>query len=195
LAAAVYAFDGETLGLLWNDKIGNLAHWVPPTIADGKVFVAATLCATGKILAYDLCQPGIRDCAGTTTAIRPPLQTCEGCHPHLKPWLEPIGDEARGIESVHGSMTWGWQEGILNMLSPPSGQVRSLAFEATGEQVYEARPDPNSPGRLIWQLKEGTSELVETRDAQPQNTRGPIRVHLAGSIWSASDGSSVGGRA
>lgn len=35
----VFAFDGETLRLLWYTSIPKLAKFVPPTVADGKVFI------------------------------------------------------------------------------------------------------------------------------------------------------------
>jgi outer membrane protein assembly factor BamB len=195
LAAAVYAYNAETLKLLWNDEIGDLAHWVPPTIADGKVFVAAAEAKTGepwtgKIIVYELCESGRRDCAGRAAPIHPRGATCEDCHHDFQNRLRTAADESLHIhaEASHRSILWGWQAEISNTFLP-SGQARSIAFQASGEQIYEARADAKSRGALIWQPKESTAELVEIpRDA---NSRSPVRVRLRDSTWSASDGSTA----
>jgi len=48
------AFDAVNLELLWQTPLPSIAHFVPPTIADGKVFVAT---AGGQLLVYELNQP------------------------------------------------------------------------------------------------------------------------------------------
>jgi hypothetical protein len=37
---SVYAFDARTLAQLWRADIPGIPHWMPPTVADGKVFAA-----------------------------------------------------------------------------------------------------------------------------------------------------------
>ena len=36
---ALYAFDAMTLQVLWNTQFPSIPKWMPPTIADGKVFM------------------------------------------------------------------------------------------------------------------------------------------------------------
>jgi outer membrane protein assembly factor BamB len=48
------AFDALDLRLLWQTPLPSIAHFVAPTIADGKVFVVT---AGGQMLAYELNQP------------------------------------------------------------------------------------------------------------------------------------------
>jgi outer membrane protein assembly factor BamB len=62
----LYAFDGATLNLLWSDKmndsrdeVGNFAKFVPPVVANGKVYVVnfgkvGTTKGTGQLLIYGL---------------------------------------------------------------------------------------------------------------------------------------------
>jgi outer membrane protein assembly factor BamB len=45
------AFDAETLALLWKTEIPSMPRWAPPTIADGKVFVATS---SNQLLLYQL---------------------------------------------------------------------------------------------------------------------------------------------
>jgi hypothetical protein len=196
LAAAVYAFHAETLKLLWNDEIGDLAHWVPPTIADDKVFVAATEAKagqpwTGKIIVYELCQGG-QNCAGTATAIQPSGTACDGCHHNFEKRLGvPADTIARGhSESAHRPIIWGWQASILNTLTP-AGHAKTIAFEASGEQIYESIGDAGRRGALIWQPRDNTAELTEIPADESPVSRPPLKVHLRGSTWSASDGSTV----
>ena len=56
----VYAYDAETLKLLWSDKdnesrdeIGTFAKYVPPVIANGKVYMATFgAVGTNDVLAH-----------------------------------------------------------------------------------------------------------------------------------------------
>jgi outer membrane protein assembly factor BamB len=50
-AARLIAHDAETLDVIWETTYPSEARWMPPTIADGKVFVAT---GAGKLLIYGL---------------------------------------------------------------------------------------------------------------------------------------------
>jgi outer membrane protein assembly factor BamB len=53
----LFAFDAETLALLWGIDIPHYAKWVPPTVADGKVFIANSAPGTVDVkgvIAYGL---------------------------------------------------------------------------------------------------------------------------------------------
>ena len=73
----------------------------------------------------------------------------------------------------------------------PSGHVRSIAFEASGEQIYEGRSDAKLSGALVWQPKESTAELVEIPRDRNANSRSLMKATLRDSTWSASDGSTA----
>ncbi len=47
----VYAFDAQTLQTLWSTKIPSIPKWMPPTVADGKVFMPTS---TEMIYVYEL---------------------------------------------------------------------------------------------------------------------------------------------
>jgi outer membrane protein assembly factor BamB len=49
--ARLLAQDAETLDVIWETTFPSLAKWVPPTVADGKVFIAT---GAGKFLMYEL---------------------------------------------------------------------------------------------------------------------------------------------
>ncbi len=65
----LYAFDANTLNLLWTDKtndardeIGNFAKYVPPTVANGKVYMPNfgalnTYDGSGSLVVYGLLKP------------------------------------------------------------------------------------------------------------------------------------------
>jgi outer membrane protein assembly factor BamB len=48
------AYDAETLDLLWETPFYTLPKWMPPTIADGKLFLGTS---SGKFLIYELGPP------------------------------------------------------------------------------------------------------------------------------------------
>jgi outer membrane protein assembly factor BamB len=48
------AYDAETLELLWETSFSTLPKWMPPTIADGKLFLGTS---SGKLLIYELGPP------------------------------------------------------------------------------------------------------------------------------------------
>jgi outer membrane protein assembly factor BamB len=48
------AYDAETLDLIWETSFYTLPKWMPPTIADGKLFLGTS---SGKFLIYGLGPP------------------------------------------------------------------------------------------------------------------------------------------
>ena len=65
----LYAFNADTLNLLWSDKtndprdeIGNFAKYVPPMVANGKLYMASfgalgTTNGSGALVVYGLLKP------------------------------------------------------------------------------------------------------------------------------------------
>ena len=56
-----FAFDALTLAKLWETLVPKVAHWIPPTIADGKVIVA-TGCNEFRV--YDISSTAVADPVG-----------------------------------------------------------------------------------------------------------------------------------
>src|SRR5262245_61980598 len=78
---AFYAFDAESLDFLWATRYGTISHWVPPTVAAGKVFLAegdAFQFLSWRLAVYELGR-GASD--RTTVPIVPddPAK-CNNCH-------------------------------------------------------------------------------------------------------------------
>jgi hypothetical protein len=189
-SAAVYAFDAEDLTLLWNASIGDLAHWVPPTIADGKVFVATN---SGGIAVYDLCLQGMQ-CVGSSTPILPPTNKCVDCHNFLS-HIEAQATTAKPLRNLfpNEARVWGSMSIALKALAPPRGHSKNLILEGNGVQTYEAKEDPTARNKLVWQLRGSTADLLEvTSPVSVKEMPPPIRVRLSeGFEWSASDGSTL----
>jgi outer membrane protein assembly factor BamB len=87
----LYAFDATTLKLLWTDKtnaarddVGYFAKYVPPVIANGKMFVpnfgiASTTDGSGNLVAYGLLLPPLTVAVANATMVAGgPLPTLTG---------------------------------------------------------------------------------------------------------------------
>lgn len=190
----VYAFDAETLKLLWNDATFSVEgpHWAPPTIADGKLFVPW---GVGMIVAYDLCREGV-ECIGGSRPIQPvrPPSPCGGtCHstPFDRATLAytPLAKrfQSEGTFAALPKMT-------LRMIAPPAEARQDLVLSGEGVLLYDAAGNPEERGRLQWRLKDSTAELTEFRatDKAGAQAKALLRIQIApGMKWSASDGSSA----
>ena len=87
----LYAFNADTLNLLWSDKtndardeIGNFAKYVPPLVANGKLYMATfgplgTTNGSGALVVYGLLQPPLTvNVANATMATGAALPTFTG---------------------------------------------------------------------------------------------------------------------
>jgi hypothetical protein len=189
-ASAIYAFDAEDLTLLWRDKVGNLAHWVPPTIADGKVFVPTD---SGKIFVYDLCLQGMQ-CAGTSP-FGVATSSCHDCHIFGHAVLTRAPPPPLHNLFANEASVWGSTAMAVRALAPPRGHQKNLILEGEGQLLYEGDLDLAAHGTLVWRLKGGSADLLEVKTPGAAGVNPPpLRVRLSGQFeWSASDGSTVHG--
>jgi outer membrane protein assembly factor BamB len=182
----VYAFDAETLELLWHSHFGTIAHWVPPTIADGRVYIAT---ADGNLLDFELGNGG-SDRVGEPT---PGKEPCTGCHSesqardllaHLPALHVRFPDEAD--VSAFATMN-------LKLLAPNKpGLTQDLVLEGEGENIYRATLS-QSKGGFEWALDSTSGDFAVVSLKQgASKTSSATKVHLdRGNTWAASDGSTL----
>jgi hypothetical protein len=197
---AIYAFDAETLELLWNDDLRRWdagiglsegAHWAPPTIADGKVFAPG---GTGMIVVYTLNQQNAGVAAGTSTPIQPRGPQCNDCHDFTNGPIPGLTMPPLSHIFPNEATINAWPNLALRSIAPPLGQKRGLSLTGAGVEIYQGAPDPKQQGKLTWQLKSSTAELEQagfsppTRKAQPPPLRAQLFPNL---VLSASDGSTA----
>jgi outer membrane protein assembly factor BamB len=195
----LYAFHAETLEPLWDGGFGSiLAHWVPPTIANGMVFIPAgsEFTKTGEmLLVYELgAEDGSERKRGVTHQPRQgqipyPCVSCHGSEQNVQQQLaqrRPLRDRYPNEASLRVLPALS-----SSMVAPPPGHIKMLALEGNGLQIYEAN---ESDGKLIWNSKGSTADLTEVRQAgaEKENGSGPVRVRLSlGPLWSSSDSSTI----
>jgi outer membrane protein assembly factor BamB len=182
----LYAFDAEMLTPLW-DSVDTflLSHWVPPTIANGLVFVPT---GDGKLLAYGLGPQG----GGGGRSWSPSLPSwglgeCKVCHegPDVKVPESP--PPPRPISAGR----WPW---------PSAAHVKTRMAEGMGSMRYEAADAEQ--GRVAWKLvsRVGNAADVDARVDHhgPYIGADPAMLWLVRwderegvTEWKASDGSAA----
>jgi hypothetical protein len=194
--AALYAYEARDLVLLWSSPYGVLSHWVPPTIADGTVFVAEG--GEGglnqqMLIAYELGSADGSDRPNGPVAPRNP-DSCQSCHHSgdLREALNRPMDMRAHYEN--GASIPALPVIRLAELRPPGDLQKVAVFEGNGMRVYEAQLRAGSRDRLEWVAKEDTADLVEIRSVRDaMQKRPPRHVKLSGNGLrsSASDGGSA----
>jgi outer membrane protein assembly factor BamB len=192
----LYAFNAETLEPLWDDgfDLFELSHWVPPTIADGMVFVAT---GNARLMAYELgTDQGAGNGKWSPSEPQNPGDACKACHSEGR-MLDVLNNSRPMSEhfATGGAMRL-WPILMLEQLAPPAGLRKSVVLEGNGVNRYEARREAARGAPLQWQLMSSTADLVRTDDTMPAYfaaaARGGTRVALtAENAWAASDGSRV----
>lgn len=187
----LYAFDAETLQFLWNDRYGLTARWVPPTIAAGKVFVAAGreyAAGSEALIVYEL---GNGNRSGDKP-YEPSQKYCKFCHVS-----ESMTNQLKRLASMSdhfagGGAMDGAAAGALTQLPVPDGHAVSAVLHALGERLYEARKSSDDQ-RLVWQIKDSSASLSMesqlTTDAEEQPR--PRARFASESSWVADDGSTL----
>ncbi len=185
-AGRIYAFDAENLKWLWDAGWGgNLAHWVPPTIAKGRVFLATN----EYLIAYGLC--------AREQSCRPsgpphePMSGCTGCHSQGR--MLEILRATRMEDFPNGAAMRGFAAQAFRDLALPTRYAKTMVLEGQGVQTYEAKPNYDERGKLVWTPTTSNADLVVLDG--PSSTRervGTVRLSEGG-VWSAGDGSSVRG--
>jgi hypothetical protein len=183
-AGRLYAFDAENLAWLWDAGWGgNLAHWVPPTIAEGRIFQATN----EYLIAYGLCDPG-QPCSLPRQPYEPQSQ-CVICHSEGR--MLDILRASREEDFPNGAAMRAFAAQAFRDLALPDRYAKTIVLEGQGMQTYEARPNPNDQGKFLWSPTISSAELA-TLDA-PSSTReriGTVRLSEGG-VLSAGDGSSA----
>lgn len=189
--AALYAFDAESLNLVWAARYGTISHWVPPTIAGGKVFLAEGdpfQFLSWRLAVYELGHGGSD--RPTAPIVPDDPDTCKNCHRAGIPPTTPTSHHMTG--------------GVLRMkpglalaaATPPGVSAPVMMMQATGERTYVAAAGRSGSRALTWTLKDTTADLTPIESASvttPADRRPPPSIRLTGSTWSASDSSTVVG--
>jgi outer membrane protein assembly factor BamB len=162
----LYAYNAETIELLWDQHFSTMGTWVEPTIAGGNVFIGTS---AKELIAYELGPAsGVTRQKSISQGFRAPEP--------LTPLRQRYSDEAsvRRLPAM-----------ALKQLEPGSGYRVSLALRGTGELLY--RPAANGG----WQLAGATAELWKL-DPDDPSARKPALVRLGNrNTWTASDGSRI----
>jgi len=217
----LYAYDAETLQWLWDMHLpNNLGHWVPPTVADGKVFIGTWTryerSGDAQLIAYELgpegglrsgsCDDGISHCTREEPfqpKPSPAPESCTSCHGRKtsnQPDIRPLKDIT--VKPLHerypnGASIRAFPAAAMMQLAPPDGSVETMVLEGDGLQIYEAAASATESRKLSWQLKGSEADLIEVRRAGRINhdSAEPIRVRLTeGWVWSAVDGTMIIGK-
>jgi hypothetical protein len=78
-------------------------------------------------------------------------------------------------------------------LQAPTGQILTLALQATGVQIYECGRNLADDTKLTWNFKSPEAELFDMLGIQIQAGK-KIGKHYGGPTWEGSDGSKVVGQ-
>jgi uncharacterized protein DUF3455 len=164
----LYAFDAETLGFLWSARYGTIAHWVPPTIAGGKVFVAEGdpfKAGSEKLTVYELGRPDGSDRSRGGPVQPQGTPTCKYCH------SRDLAKVTAGIAMSDHHATGGsvrMKPGLALDAISPGGEYRvAQTFTAMGVRTFEAAVDANTTGRLVWTEIDAWADLLDANDEAP----------------------------
>ena len=187
--AALHAFSGVTLKYLWGTHYGALAHWAPPTIAAGKVYVAATgLMGDGILLKYELGR-GDQD-----QRDRPPkLPGCINCHTQGSSLPDFSARMDMHDHFPNGGAMHAGARHTLDRLAPPPGYDMAAMLEGNGLSSYRAETGREAGEKLVWVLEDSVADLTEvTTTEMLKAKRAPVTVRFSrNSVWAASDGSKL----
>jgi uncharacterized membrane protein YwzB/outer membrane protein assembly factor BamB len=170
LPGHLYAYNAETLQLLWDTNFSTMGKWLEPTIAEGKVLVGTS---SNDLIAYELAPEG-----------GPPRQPSFSngfTAPELPIQMERRYPDAASLRALPAL--------ALKQLTPGREYVDSLALRGAGELLYE------STSKGMWQLKGGDAELWKIDPEKPLARNSPLVRLSNGNIWTASDGSTIIGEA
>jgi outer membrane protein assembly factor BamB len=171
----LYAFNAETLQPLWDTGYSSLGKWLPPTIADGTVFIGTS---SGELIAYEL---GLQRRGGQ--------QRWNPFQPQGLPGQASLAERYPDEESIRALPAIG-----LTQLAPPPGHVKNSVLEGDGEQIYVATETAAMGGRLAWERKGSAADLLVVRPSGPGEARQRVQVRLSPELtWSAADGSTAVG--
>jgi hypothetical protein len=106
---------------------GTLAHWVPPTIANGRVFLATN----EYLIAYGLCSRG-EPCPASGP--HQPVSGCTGCHSQGR--MLDILRTTRSEDFPNGAAMRGFAAPAFRDLSLPPRYAKTIVLEGEGVRPH-----------------------------------------------------------
>jgi hypothetical protein len=194
----LYAFHAETLEPLWDGGFGWLiSHWVPPTVANGMVFIpsgsefAEWPGKTEMLMAFELgAVNGSERKQGEThqPVKRQASYSCNFCHSSEKDLQELIRSHPMRERFANNASMRTLPVFCFRMVAPPAGHSRKAILEGNGQQIYVAEQIKE---KLVWRAKDTTADLSEVAVSEEGGKNSmPLHVRLSeGLVWTASDGS------
>jgi hypothetical protein len=165
------AFDALTLRKLWEEPLPGVAHFIPPTIADGTVFIAT---ADGHFRAYGLATTGRHTVVRSSASAPAPLGSPA---PRVALLLRQVGRKAAA-------------------LTPPDA-VPLFVAPATGATTYVCRERPDAPGHWEWVARTTAEMLIDEVGTRPnvayQGRGDTLANQVSAATWEAHDGSRLHG--
>jgi hypothetical protein len=183
----VFAFDAESLKLLWDTSFPTnfptLGKWLPPTIADGKLFIGTF---DNQFIVYEL----NRTKSGRKASV--PATPPQPAHRMQAHQGIPNYDEMESFFAQRADF----------QLRPPNGNTLLLTARAEGVQVYTCIAERDEQDSCRWILTGVEADLLPYKvpdlfeHASPttsKNRTNRIGTQYGPSAWRANDGSSVSG--
>ncbi|MBV8369765.1 MAG: hypothetical protein JO036_12675 [Candidatus Eremiobacteraeota bacterium] len=163
--AAIYAFDADTLKLLWDDPIGAVPHFAGPTVADGHVFVP-TNALRSRFSIYSLSAAQVRS-QRRTLAPHPWRWEAEMMTTTMK--KAPMNDAVPDYAQHPAYRTRMTLPGIVNQL--PAGLIATAAYAVRGRETFKCvKGDWAACHRVSTKL-----DLAYDYDDRTESVGGPVR--------------------
>ncbi len=167
----LFAFDALTLRKLWEEPLPSLASFIPPTVADGRVFVPL---GDGRFRVYELATQTLT--AGLGSRITGPVPLGNP-GPRVAQLLRRLGQKAAAIV-------------------PPDARALLVA-PAVGTKTYVCQARPDAPGQWEWALRQTDETLIDDTGTRPGRVyKGRTQMlarQTAEATWEAHDESQVRG--
>jgi outer membrane protein assembly factor BamB len=166
----LYAFNAETLQPLWDTAFPSMGHWLPPTIADGKVFIGTS---SDMVICYEL-GPERNNPNPSWTPFQPKARSMTMTRPSGRRW-----DEA--------PMTT-LPANTLKRLAPPPDALRYAVLEGEGTSRFTARKV--SATKFAWVPYDTELEVAIADAGDGAPAKPPLRLTISpDNTWRMSDGS------
>jgi hypothetical protein len=193
----LHAFDAITLQELWNDKqnkprdgIGNFAKFVPPTVANGKLFVPnfgalGSADGSGSLNVYGLLPGG-----GQTPLVPNGSYSILSRFSQLvidDPALSGAGGTVMQQWSVNGGPNQSWQltnvsNNVVSLINKSSGMALEVAAASrSNSALVDQSPYTGSPAQLwnVVSAGDGFYELTNVNSGQALDVDGGVTTEGA----------------
>jgi hypothetical protein len=178
--ACLYAFNAETLDSLWHGHLTDPVtdapleggKWLPPTIAQGRVYIGAGCGDKSWVFVYGL---GIKS--------PPPPVAKNPFIPMPDPELTSLAQRFESEEQYNLL-----RRGAARAVATPRGQEVAFAARAEGVQIYTVQPAPDASQQLQWVLRGQEATLTDHRAAVVE-ARVAHLGKLSGNGFTGNDGS------